>query len=210
MGATDKSGGNSIEAFFGKLEMLSKVQRILLSLGTFLIIIGAFVYFLYMPKIETIQSLDKNLGKIEKQLATAKKNAKNLKFFQARMKEAEAQFKSAMRALPEKEEIPSLLTNISKSGQDVGLSFLLFEPKSEIRKDFYAEIPVAMRVTGSYHDLAMFFDKVARLSRIVNIKNISMGRQKGGTQLYTTCTAVTYKFVEPSAKNNKKRKKRRK
>jgi type IV pilus assembly protein PilO len=114
------------------------------------------------------------------------------------MREAEVQFKIAMRALPEKEEIPSLLTSISKSGQDVGLEFLLFEPKSEVKKDFYAEIPVAMNVIGGYHDLAIFFDKVARLSRIVNIVNIDMARSKEGSNWNTTCTAVTYKFIEPA------------
>jgi type IV pilus assembly protein PilO len=120
-----------------------------------------------------------------------------------------------MKALPEKEEIPSLLTSISRSGQDVGLEFLLFEPKAEARKEFYAEIPVAMQVVGGYHDLAMFFDKVARLSRIVNIKNISMGRIKDSQRLNTSCTAVTYKFVEPapqkpSAKKKPSRKKKKK
>jgi type IV pilus assembly protein PilO len=145
----------------------------------------------------------------------AKKNAADLEEFQKRMEEAELQFKAAMRALPEKEEIPSLLTSISRSGQDVGLEFLLFEPKGEVRKEFYAEIPVAMNVVGGYHNLAIFFDKVARLSRIVNIKNISMARLKDGQELNTTCTAVTYKFVEPapqkpSAKKKAKKKKKKK
>jgi type IV pilus assembly protein PilO len=116
------------------------------------------------------------------------------------MQEAEAQFKIAMSALPEKEEIPSLLTSISKSGQEVGLEFLLFEPKAETRREFYAEIPVAMNIRGDYHNLAVFFDKVARLSRIVNINNITINRSKDikdPKDLSTACTAVTYKFVEP-------------
>ena len=120
------------------------------------------------------------------------------------------QFKSAMKALPEKEEIPSLLTSISRSGQDVGLEFLEFTPKAEVRKEFYAEIPVSIKVQGGYHDLAIFFDKVARLSRIVNIKNISMGRGKGGQELNTSCTAVTYKFIEPAPKKPGKKKKKKK
>jgi type IV pilus assembly protein PilO len=105
-----------------------------------------------------------------------------------------------MRALPEKEEIPSLLTNISKSGHEIGLEFLLFEPKAENKKDFYSEIPVVMNLRGDYHNLAIFFDKVARLSRIVNINNITINRSKDGKDakdLSTSCTAVTYKFVEP-------------
>jgi type IV pilus assembly protein PilO len=92
----------------------------------------------------------------------------------------------------------------------VGLEFLLFEPKPEIRKEFYAEIPVAINVKGGYHDMAMFFDRVARLSRIVNVKNITMGREKEGEDLNTVCTAVTYKFVEPPPKAKAKAKTKKK
>jgi type IV pilus assembly protein PilO len=125
------------------------------------------------------------------------------------MKEAQAQFNMAMKKLPEKEEIPSLLTSISDSGQAVGLDFLLFEPKAEKKKEFYAEIPV-------------FFDQVARLNRIVNIENIQMSRGKRGkkgkgastassNRLTATCTAVTYKFIdEPPKKVSTKKKKKKK
>lgn len=208
----EQISGKSIESIFDKIERLSKLQRILISGGVLLLIIGAFIYLLYLPKFEKIKTLSDKLTKLEKQLQIAKKNAADLKKFQAKMQEAEAQFKIAMRALPEKEEIPSLLTAISESGKTVGLDFLLFEPRAEKRKEFYAELPVAMSVRGDYHNLAMFFDKVARLSRIVNIQNISMGRTKGGDRLNTTCTAVTYKFVEapPKKKQSNKSKKSKK
>ena len=201
-----------VDAFFAKIEGLSKVQRILIFAGVFIAIIAIFVFVLYKPKWAEIEKLDKQLTALDKKLAVAKRNAANLEKFQKQMMEAEVQFKTAMKALPEREEIPSLLTSISRSGQDVGLEFLLFEPKSEVRKEFYAEIPVAMNVKGGYHDLALFFDKVARLSRIVNIRNISMSRAGEETlDLNTSCTAVTYKFVEPEPKKdtgkNKKRKK---
>ncbi len=190
-------GPAGMDSFISKIENLSKIQRILIFSGVFVLIIAIFVYVLFKPKLEKISSLGNELDTLEKKLVVAKKNAADLETFQAKMKEAELQFKTAMKALPEKEEIPSLLTSISRSGQDVGLEFLLFEPKTEVRKDFYAEIPVAMQVKGGYHDLAMFFDKVARLSRIVNIKNIAMGRAKDSQELSASCTAVTYKFVEP-------------
>ncbi|MGD8610105.1 MAG: type 4a pilus biogenesis protein PilO [Desulfobacterales bacterium] len=200
-----------VESFFAKIEKLSKVQRILIFAGVFIAIIAIFVFVLYKPKWAEIEKLDKQLTGLEKKLTIAKRNAADLKKFQKQMMEAEVQFKTAMKALPEREEIPSLLTSISRSGQDVGLEFLLFQPKSEIRKEFYAEIPVAMNVKGGYHDLALFFDKVARLSRIVNIKNISMSRDGETLDLNTSCTAVTYKFVEPEPqKNTGKRKKRKK
>ncbi len=191
-------GPAGMDSFISKIENLSKIQRILIFSGVFVLIIAIFVYVLFKPKLEKISSLGNELDTLEKKLVVAKKNAADLETFQAKMKEAELQFKTAMKALPEKEEIPSLLTSISRSGQDVGLEFLLFEPKTEVRKDFYAEIPVAMQVKGGYHDLAMFFDKVARLSRIVNIKNIAMGRAKDSQELSASCTAVTYKFVEPA------------
>jgi type IV pilus assembly protein PilO len=109
-----------------------------------------------------------------------------------------------MRALPEKEEIPSLLAGISEAGKDAGLEFLLFQPKGESPKEFYAEIPVDINVSGSYHQVAVFFDKVANLPRIVNIRNIKMSpkNQKGsGTNdLTTVCQAVTYKFIESAPK----------
>jgi len=195
------------DSFFAKIEKLSKVQRILIFSSVFVAIVAIFVFLLYKPKLEQISNLSKQLKTLEQKLVVAKKNAANLETFQKKMEEAEVQFKTAMRALPEKEEIPSLLTSISRSGQDVGLDFLLFEPKTEVRKEFYAEIPVAMQVKGGYHDLAFFFDKVARLSRIVNIKNIKMGRAKDSMDLNTSCTAVTYKFVEPAPKKKSKKKK---
>ena len=209
------SEGSKEGGFFAKIEGLSKIQRILIFVSVFVLIIVIFVFLLYKPKLADITKLNKELDGLEGKLAVAKKNAADLDKFKKMMAEAEVGFKQAMKALPEKEEIPSLLTSISRSGQDVGLEFLLFEPKSEVRKEFYAEIPVAMKVVGGYHDLAMFFDKVARLSRIVNIKNISMARIKNSQQLNTSCTAVTYKFVEPappkpSKKGKKKRKKKKK
>ena len=94
------------------------------------------------------------------------------------MKKKEAQYKQVMRALPEKEEIPSLLAGISQVGKDAGLEFSsLSSPSRRTRKDFYAEIPVDISVSGSYHQVAVFMDKVANLPRIVNIRNIKMTPQ---------------------------------
>ncbi len=210
----DKKGlAKSIEPFFEKVEKLSKVQRILISTGFFTLLAGVFIYFLLWPKFEKINSLKADLKEIEKKLTAAKRNAADLNKFQAKMKEAEAQFKLAMKKLPEKEEIPSLLTSISDSGQQVGLEFLLFEPKPEKAKEFYAEIPVAMSIKADYHNLAIFFDQVARLSRIVNIRDIQIGhtKSKGSKDLSTRCTAVTYKFIEtPPEKKSKSKKKSKK
>jgi type IV pilus assembly protein PilO len=209
-----KGVAKSIDPFLEKVESLSQAQRIIISVVFFVVIAGSFIYFLYWPKFEKINSLKKQLTNLEQKLSTAKRNAADLKKFQAKMKEAEAQFNMAMKKLPEKEEIPSLLTAISDSGQQVGLEFLLFEPKKEKKKEFYAELPVAISLRGDYHNLAIFFDQVARLNRIVNITNIQMIRAKGkgkaAGELAAKCTAVTYKFLDEPPKKKKKKQKRRK
>jgi type IV pilus assembly protein PilO len=202
----------SIEPFFQKVEKLSRIQRIAISVALFVLLAGGFIYFLYLPKHKQIDRLNTDLEKLEKKLKTAKRNAKDLKQFQAKMKEAEAQFQMALKKLPEKEEIPSLLSSISNSGQQVGLEFLLFEPKAEKKKEFYAEIPVAMNIKGDYHNLALFFDQVARLSRIVNIQNIKItnSKAKNTRDLSTKCMAITYKFIDASANKKKKKSKKKK
>ncbi len=200
-----------IAPVFEKIEKLTKVQRILISFGVLFILIGTFVYFFYLPKYKKIGIIKKELVKVEKDLNKAKQNAKQINRYKQMMKDSRAQYKNIIKALPDKQEIPSLLASISKSGHDVGLKFLLFQPKPEVEKNDFAEIPVSINVTGKYHNVALFFDKVANLTRYVNIKDISMAPQNGGEELLTKCTAVTYKFIEASAKKAppKKKKKRK-
>lgn len=198
---------DSVSPLIEKIEQLSKIQRISISVAMFVILLGAFIYFAYLPKFQEIDKFKKELATQQNNLATAKKNAQELNTYRAKMKAAEEQFEIAKMALPEKEEIPSLLASISQSGKDSGLEFLLFQPKPEVKKDFFAEIPVAISVSGGYHNVAMFFDKVANLSRIVNINDIAIKPQQNGEELVTNCTAVTYKFVESAPQNQKAKKK---
>lgn len=196
-----------VSPVFEKLEQLTKIQRIGIWAGVLVLIVAAFVYFSYLPNFKQIDTLRNKLAKIEKQLEVAKKNARELNAYRKKMQEAEEQFKIVMQALPEKEEIPTLLTGISRAGKESGLEFLLFQPKPERKKDFYAEIPVSIRVLGDYHGVATFFENVAELNRIVNIRDIHTSPEKGGTKLVTSCSAVTYKFLEASEQPNKKRRK---
>jgi type IV pilus assembly protein PilO len=191
----------SIAPVFEKLEKLSKIQRIFIFGGTLLLIIGVFGYFMYFPKMKELQKLGSEYQELEKKLATAKKTAKDLPKLQEEMNNAEAQLKVVMKALPETKEIPTLLESISLSGQEAGLEFVLFQPGNEQNKSFYAEIPVSIQISGKYHNVAIFFDKVARLPRIVNIQDINMRPDptKKNNELVTTCTAVTYKFLDAKA-----------
>ena len=192
-----------------KLEQLSKVQRIAVWAGVLVLLIGAFVYFSYLPKFKQIDRLRNNLSKVEKELEVAKRNARQLNEYRKKMQDAEEQFKVVMRALPEKEEIPTLLTGISRAGKESGLNFILFQPKPEVAKECYAEIPVAINVTGDYHGVATFFESVAELNRIVNIRDITMSPDKDSSKLTTTCTAVTYKFIEAPEKPEETSKKKK-
>jgi type IV pilus assembly protein PilO len=183
-----------------QIEQLSKPQRIGIYVGTLVLILGLSIWLLFWQKKQVIDGLNVELAKVQDELVQAKKNAEELTEWRTKMKKKEVQYKTVMKALPEKEEIPTLLSGISAAGKDAGLEFVLFEPKNEKRKEFYAEIPVDIDVTGNYHQVATFFDKVANLPRIVNIRNIKMvptkGDQGGGKALKTTCQAVTYKFIE--------------
>lgn len=191
---------SSIEPIFEKIEKISKVQRLLISIATLVVLIGASVYFSYVPKYKRIDAYKKEYINLESRLVTAKRNAKQLEKYRQEINDSRLKFKLSVKALPEKKEIPSLVASISQSGVDSGLEFTLFQPKGENVKDFYAEIPVSIKVIGHYHNVAIFFDKVGSLSRIVNIKDIKMAPLKGEGKLITSCTAVTYKFVETGAK----------
>ena len=186
----------AIEPLFEKAGNISKLHRILICVATFIVITGSFVYFLYLPKFEKLNQLKSEHKNLENKLVSTKKKAAQLNKYREKMKIAEAQYKIAMKALPDKKEIPSLLTSISESGKEAGLEFLLFQPISEINKDFYAEIPVSIKVAGNYHNVGLFFDNVSRLYRIVNIKNIVIATTRDGKGLNTSCTAVTYRFVD--------------
>jgi type IV pilus assembly protein PilO len=192
-----------------KIGKLSKLYKILLCLGLFVLLVGPFIYFSFLPKISNINVLKKEHTTLEARLATAKAKANRLKYYQDKLKDAELEFKIVMKKLPEKKEIPALLSSVSQSGRDAGLEFLLFQPEPEQNKDFYAEIPVSIRVSGSYHNVALFFDKVARLSRIVNIDDIKMASTKGDINLITSCKAVTYRFVETKPEKASPSKKKR-
>jgi type IV pilus assembly protein PilO len=184
-----------------KIAAIPRSHRIGICVATFLLLGGGFFYFIHMPKTASIGRLKRSYGDLQTRVAKAKKDAENLEKYRKEYKEAEGKFKLALQLLPDKREIPSLLEGISRSGRQSGLEFLLFKPGKEIAKEFYAEIPVKIEVTGGYHNLAVFFAKVAQLPRIVNISDLSIkavaSTQQGQGALQASCSATTYQFIEP-------------
>lgn len=194
-----------LQPLFQKVENLTKLHRILICVGVLILLVGPSVYFLFMPKHKEIKKLRGDLDKLEQELMIAKRKAAKFKEVEAQMAAAKEKFEEAKKALPETEEIPTLLTNISHSGQDAGLNFLLFQPKPEKPKEFHAEIPVSIQVKGGYHDFVNFAYKISKLNRIVNLKDIRMtktGKEEEDT-LNVSCTAVTYKFLETTTGEKK-------
>ena len=200
-------------AFFEKVEKLKMIHRILILVGTIVLLAGIFVALVYIPKSNEITRLNKEISGLEKKINQAKIKARTLKKFEAEQVEVEAQFREALKLLPNKREIPTLLRSITQLGSDANLEFRLFSPKKEKARDFYIEIPVSMEVSGTYHDVATFFDKVGRMKRIVNILDISMEPIKErSTNLTTKCNAVTYRFkrkVDEKTKTGKNKKKKK-
>jgi type IV pilus assembly protein PilO len=180
---------------FEKVEKIKMPIRIAIFLGTLVLLAGLFFYFIYLPKSEEIAKTQGDIVKLQQKLNQAIARAKDLKKFETEYAEVDAQFQEALNLLPNTKEIPSLLKSITQLGTDSQLEFLLFSPQRERAQDFFMEIPVSIEVSGTYHNVAIFFDKVGQMERIVNILNVSMTPQKDrSTTLTTRCDAVTYRF----------------
>jgi len=200
-------------AFFEKVEKLKMIHRILILVGTIVLLAGIFVALVYIPKSKDITRLNQEIAGLEKKINQAKIKARTLKKFEAEQVEVDTQFREALKLLPNQREIPTLLRSITQLGSDANLEFRLFSPNKEKARDFYIEIPVSMEVSGTYHDVATFFDKVGRMKRIVNILDISMNPIKErSTNLTTKCNAVTYRFkrkVDEKTETGKNKKKKK-
>ncbi len=188
---------------------LSGLQKLLITIVTFALIGAGYYFFIFQPKFDKLNALNKTLKTKKRTLVTYKAKAKSLPELEKKLAQLKEELNYAMAALPNEKEIPVLLTEISRAGKKTGLQFKSFKPMPEqIKEDFYAEIPVAMTVTGRFHQLAHFFDEVSRLYRIVNINNMKMQGTGDKIQLNVTCNAVTYMFVnkkvDPEKKEGKK------
>ena len=178
-----------------KAERLKMFQRILILVLTLGLLGGGFFILFYLPKTTAIAQTNEEISNLERRLAVAKRKAKNLAKLETEHREVAAQLKEALKLLPDKREIPSLLRNITTLGKESRLEFPLFTPQGERPQDFYVEIPVSIQLSGKYNDVASFFDQVGRMDRIVNIRGISMKPTKEmDVTLLTACTAVTYRF----------------
>lgn len=179
-------------------------------------IAASFFYFIYFPNRETLKAHREELSKLRAQYNEQQKVLADLPRFKKELKELQDRFEESLKMLPNSREIPSLLTNISNMAKECGLEIMLFQPKPEVPQDFYSEIPVEMKLAGKYHDYGYFYDKLSKLPRIVNIRDLILDakyEKTGGLVLNGSFTAVTFKFIEkketsaPQKKDRGKKKK---
>jgi type IV pilus assembly protein PilO len=193
------------EAFDGFLEkkVVPLDKKIIITIFALVIILPtvAFYFLYYTEKTKEIKGLESREASLRQEITTAKAIAAKLDEHLAEMEETKRLFAEASILLPQKKEIPSLLTNISALGTNSGLNMATFAPGGERRQEFYAEIPVSIKVDGPYHNIGTFLYEVSQLDRIVSAINISLGggsMQRGEMVLGSNINLITYRFLEES------------
>lgn len=194
-----------------KILKLPTKQKISIMLLVVLVVVVGFFFGLQQPKMKELKVLQDNLGKIRIQVQENKRIADQLPRYRAEYAQLKSELDNALTELPNQKEIPSLLTSITTVGKAAGLDFLLFRPKPEEPKDFYAAVPVDISVQGTFYNVANFFVAVGNLPRIVNISNVSFSniahdKERGRTIMKVECLATTFRFLDKKETKDEKKK----
>lgn len=170
---------------------------ILAGLIIFLLVIGYF--YVYLPGDDKATKLAEEITAVRGDRDKKKALSANLPRLQKELQEWDAKLKAAVAQLPDRKEIPDLLSSLSTKAREAGLEILLFRPRAENFQEFYAEIPVDIVVRGGFFNAVTFFDEVGKLNRLVNIDNIDLKNPKvGGDQvaLEISTLTTTYRFLD--------------
>jgi type IV pilus assembly protein PilO len=172
------------------------------------LLVWYFVYSEAQGNIPDLRAAEAEQQSLWATFDQKQRKAANLEAYRQQLAEIERTFGAMLRQLPGKTEVPSLLVDISQSGLAAGLQEKLFQPGQETRRDFYAELPIKIRLTGSYHEFGEFVSGVAALPRIVTLHDIEISQNRGrgssrGTaapsdDLVLDVTAKTYRYLEES------------
>lgn len=153
--------------------------------------------FLITDKLAVLEVKEKEEQTLRTEFAAKQARAANLDAYKAQLEEMRRSFGAMLRQLPGQTEIDTLLTDISQAGLAAGLQQELFSPQGEVVREFYAEVPIEIRLTGNYHQFGEFASSVAALPRIVTLHNISISKAKGETEgLTMNVIAKTYRYLE--------------
>jgi type IV pilus assembly protein PilO len=176
----------------GTWPMLPKV----LALGLiFAAIIGLGAFFDWKDQYDALDHAQQEEAKLREQYSTKKAKAINYDLYRAQLAEIEQAFGALLKQLPNKAEMDALLTDINQAGLGRGLQFELFKPAAQERiADFYAELPISIRITGNYHDIGAFASDIAQLPRIVTLNDVSIATTGG--VLSMDAVAKTYRYLD--------------
>jgi len=161
----------------------------------FLVIVAAGGLLDWRDELDSLDRLQADENKLKEDYATKKARAVNLELYVQQLKDIEQSFGALLKQLPNKSEMDALVTDINQAGLGRGLQFELFKPAAQERvADFYAELPINVRVTGSYHDMGAFASDVAQLPRIVTLNDVSIVNDKG--TLTMDAVAKTFRYLD--------------
>ena len=173
--------------------------------------LAAGYFFDVKSQQDTLEKAEKKEITLKKDFEKKQAKAINLDAYRLQKKEMEESFGAMLRQLPSKTEVEHLLVDISQTGLASGIEFTLFKPNKERFTEFYAELPIKITMTGSYHQFGSFVSGIAALPRIVTLHNIKIANVKGGS-LQMDLTAKTYRYLDDNevAQQRRKGKKKRK
>jgi len=171
------------------------VPRIVIIAAIFLAILAAGWWFDWRDQIETLETKQQQEVKLKAEYLEKKKQTVNLEEYRKQLVEIDRAFGALLKQLPNKAEMESLLIDINQAGLGRGLQFELFKPSAESIKDFYAEMPISVKVTGGYHDFGAFAGDIAKLARIVTLREIAIDASNPAL-LKMDVIATTYRYLD--------------
>ena len=174
------------------------VKAVLLSVA-FVLILGAGYWFLWKPSLEELDQARAKETELREVFLSKQRQAINLEAYKQQMVEIEKTFGALLKQLPDRSQMDGLLTDINQAGLERGLEFELFKPGQEVMADFYAEMPISIKVIGSYHNLGLFASDVSRLSRIVTLNDLSItsgNKEVKDSHLVMEAVAKTYRYLD--------------
>jgi type IV pilus assembly protein PilO len=174
--------------------------RALAALVCFVVVALALIYFfVWQDRMPDLQKREDQEQALRNEFRTKHAKAVNLQLYKQQLADIEKSFGALLRQLPSKTEVPNLLVDISQTGLAAALQEKLFQPGAEAKKDFYAELPIKITLTGSYHDFGAFVSGIAALPRIVTLHDITItpiDKNGGFDQLQLDVTAKTYRYLD--------------
>ena len=181
--------------------------RVTVLVGVFLALLLAGWWFVWVDQLDALESKEREEQALRDQFVAKKKQAVNLDLYVQQLSEIDRSFGALLKQLPNKSEVEALLVEINQAGMGRGLQFDLFKPGAEQVQDFYAELPISVRLTGTYHDFGAFAGDIGKLSRIVTLNNVSIvdnPQRKDGSLMLDAITK-TFRYLDAEELAEKKR-----